>query len=464
MRPARGAAGACSIFIASTTARRWPSSTVALGDGERDQAPVHRRPDLARPLPAPAVRPQEDRRTRRGLSPAGEDVAGPWRSSTDRPTAQARGGRQIQTRDGPASRRRPIARDDRRPGDRTRRGAAPPTRRNRRHSRDLGVARDRRRDQGRRAGKNGARVRRPRLGAKAGGVSVDEPRVDGAALDLARRAARRERRGWSWGRRLPPASAPRSAASAPSRLGAWAISLAISEFVKRRHVVACLEASVDAQRWRSLEPHREDATGTRQEALFRVFGVEPRFDRPAVAADFILPERQRLAGGDAKLPFDQIEAGDRLGDGVLDLQPCVHLEKIETARPRPARRIEQELEGAGADVADRARARDCRLAHRRSGRLRQAGGRALFDDLLMAALQRTIALEEMDDPAVAIAEHLNFDMARRERYFSSNTRGSPNACSASRAAASSAPSNSTCASTRRMPRPPPPAIALISTG
>ena len=40
-------------------------------------------------------------------------------------------------------------------------------------------------------------------------------------------------------------------------------------------------------------------------------------------------QRQRLAGGDAQLPFDQVEAGDHLGHRMLDLQAGVHLHEIE---------------------------------------------------------------------------------------------------------------------------------------
>ena len=43
-------------------------------------------------------------------------------------------------------------------------------------------------------------------------------------------------------------------------------------------------------------------------------------------------ERQRLALGDAHLQLDEIEAGDRLGDRMLDLQARVHLEEVEVAR------------------------------------------------------------------------------------------------------------------------------------
>ncbi len=45
---------------------------------------------------------------------------------------------------------------------------------------------------------------------------------------------------------------------------------------------------------------------------------------------------------------DQVEPGDALGDRVLDLQPGVHLQEVELAVGR-----EQELDRAGADVADR---------------------------------------------------------------------------------------------------------------
>ena len=55
---------------------------------------------------------------------------------------------------------------------------------------------------------------------------------------------------------------------------------------------------------------------------------------------------ERLAAGDAQLQFDQIEPGDRLGDGMLDLQPRVHLHEIELAAA-----IEQEFQRAGALIA-----------------------------------------------------------------------------------------------------------------
>ena len=67
--------------------------------------------------------------------------------------------------------------------------------------------------------------------------------------------------------------------------------------------------------------------------------------------------------------------------------------------PAPAvLRLAAQIDGVGGHA----------VAHR----LRQAGRGAFLDHLLEAALQRAIALEQMDGVAVAVAEHLDFDMAR----------------------------------------------------
>src|SRR5439155_11051507 len=60
----------------------------------------------------------------------------------------------------------------------------------------------------------------------------------------------------------------------------------------------------------------------------------------------------------------------------------------------------------------RAREGDGRLAHARPQRLRYDGRGGLLDDLLVAALQRALALAEVHDVAVAVAEDLHFDVAR----------------------------------------------------
>ena len=64
-----------------------------------------------------------------------------------------------------------------------------------------------------------------------------------------------------------------------------------------------------------------------------------------------------LAGGDADLLLDEVDAGHQLGDGVLDLNPRVDLNEIEVVL-----RVDEELAGAGVDVAGRAGEADGGLA------------------------------------------------------------------------------------------------------
>ena len=85
--------------------------------------------------------------------------------------------------------------------------------------------------------------------------------------------------------------------------------------------------------------------GRGQEGV-RVFRVDAALDRVALQHHVRLPDRQLVAGGDQQLLADQVDAGHQLGHRVLDLDACVHLDEIEAAR------LVQELEGAGAAVAD----------------------------------------------------------------------------------------------------------------
>ena len=89
-----------------------------------------------------------------------------------------------------------------------------------------------------------------------------------------------------------------------------------------------------------------------------------------VGTDVRLREGQRLAGRDEQLRAHEVESGDGFRDRMLDLQARVHFQKIE---PRVvAVALEQELDRAGVDVADRAAGR---RAPRRVMRARTAGDR-----------------------------------------------------------------------------------------
>ena len=144
-----------------------------------------------------------------------------------------------------------------------------------------------------------------------------------------------------------------------------------------------------------------------QEVAEGVLGVDAALDRPAVELHVRLLDRELLAGGDADHLLDEIDAGDQLGDGMLDLQARVHLQEVERAVLAG-----DELHRAGAVVADGLGQRDRLLAHglARLG-VEQRRGR-LLDHLLVAALDRAFALAEVDDVAVLVAQHLDLDVAR----------------------------------------------------
>src|SRR5690606_16542316 len=122
--------------------------------------------------------------------------------------------------------------------------------------------------------------------------------------------------------------------------------------------------------------------------------------------DVLLPQRQLVAGGDAELLADQVHPGDHLGDRVLDLDAGVHLDEVEAAV------LVQELEGAGAAVADADAGLGADLADLRALLGRDARRGRFLHDLLVAALHRAVAFAQVDGVALAVGEHLDLHVAR----------------------------------------------------
>src|ERR1700722_11312049 len=91
---------------------------------------------------------------------------------------------------------------------------------------------------------------------------------------------------------------------------------------------------------------------------------------------------------------------------MLDLETGIHFHEIERAIL-----VQQEFQCAGALIADRLDGGDRDRAHPRPEFRRDLWRRRLLDQLLVPALHRTIALTQMNGVAVAVAEHLDFDMA-----------------------------------------------------
>ena len=137
-----------------------------------------------------------------------------------------------------------------------------------------------------------------------------------------------------------------------------------------------------------------------------ILGVEPRLDGVPVDAQPGLRDAQRIALRDADLLAHEVQAADGLRHRMLHLQAGVHLQEPEV----PA--AEQELHGAGGGVPDGGRGLHGGGAHRLAQGVVEGRRGRLLDDLLVATLDRALALEAMHDVAPLVAQDLHFDVAR----------------------------------------------------
>src|SRR5713226_2244417 len=115
----------------------------------------------------------------------------------------------------------------------------------------------------------------------------------------------------------------------------------------------------------------------------------------------LLGKRQRLAGRERDLQFDQVDAGDELGDRVFDLQARVHLDEVVVAA-----RINEELDRADILVANRGHTGAGYAPHLESPFVAQERRRALFDHLLVSTLDTALALTQVHDVALSIGGDL----------------------------------------------------------
>ncbi len=178
------------------------------------------------------------------------------------------------------------------------------------------------------------------------------------------------------------------------------------------HFAARGDPGFDARGGRKL--HVRDRAAARTVLLRGILGIQASLNRttgrrighPRPGGEGV--EKGSLAGRTPQHPFDQIDAGDLLGDAVLHLQPGVHFQEIEPI----AARIEDELDGSGGAIGDGAREAQRRVDHPGARSSGESGGGSLLEHLLIAALQGAVPLAQRNHPPGAIAEDLYFDMAR----------------------------------------------------
>src|SRR5690606_8098381 len=74
-----------------------------------------------------------------------------------------------------------------------------------------------------------------------------------------------------------------------------------------------------------------DSAETGQKTILWVFRIDAELGGETSVADILLLHRQRQSGGNADLLTDDVDASNLFGDGVLHLNPGVHLHEVETA-------------------------------------------------------------------------------------------------------------------------------------
>src|SRR5574343_94909 len=177
-----------------------------------------------------------------------------------------------------------------------------------------------------------------------------------------------------------------------------------------RNRVALVDVRVDADARATGRVVALDLARRRDEGE-RVFRVDAALHRVALEHDLVLGEAQFFAVGDADLLLHDVDAGDQLGNRVFHLHAGVHLDEVELAV------FVQELKSTGAAVADAAAGFGAGLADALALFGGNARCRRFFDDLLVTALHRAIALAQVHGVAVLVCQDLDFDMARLLQEF-----------------------------------------------
>src|SRR5580765_1032959 len=138
----------------------------------------------------------------------------------------------------------------------------------------------------------------------------------------------------------------------------------------------------------------------------------------ALKRDLLLRDLKRQAGCNGNLIAHDVDRGNLFGHCMFHLETGIHLHKVIAAVL-----IEEKLDGASIVIIDRLGDRDGRFTHLSAKRWRENQGWSNLNEFLMPALNRAIALTQMDDVAMPVGQDLEFDMMRPldilfEKYIS----------------------------------------------
>ena len=156
-----------------------------------------------------------------------------------------------------------------------------------------------------------------------------------------------------------------------------------------------------------------DAAIVWNEVVLRILGGDTALQCMAIEANVFLTrharcDRQALAFGDQDLRPHDVDAGHLFGHRMFDLDPRVDLDKVEAPRIH----VHEELDSAGAFIPNVGADTPAQVANLGALVGIEIGGRRPFHHFLVSPLHRAVALIEVIDRAILVAEDLHLDMAR----------------------------------------------------
>mmetsp|Transcript_36821 Transcript_36821/g.85575 ORF Transcript_36821/g.85575 Transcript_36821/m.85575 type:complete len:350 (+) Transcript_36821:1698-2747(+) len=142
-----------------------------------------------------------------------------------------------------------------------------------------------------------------------------------------------------------------------------------------------------------------------QEVVHGVLRIHSALERPAVALDVCLGERELVSGGDLEHELHQVQTGDVLCDGMLHLQSRIHLQKVEVLVL-----VNNHFDGAGGVVVHCLGEGNCLFSHGFARLWVENNARRLLDHLLVPPLNRTLPFVQIHSVAVFVRNELDFNM------------------------------------------------------
>ena len=130
-----------------------------------------------------------------------------------------------------------------------------------------------------------------------------------------------------------------------------------------------------------------------------IFGIDPAFDRATFPVNFFLLQSQAFAVGNRDLLRNNVNFGDRLRNRMFHLNASIHFEEVEGVPID----INQKFDGACAAIQEAL----CKLHRGFMNARAKIRGKSrcgsVFDQLLVAPLNRTVPFAQMNHSTFAVA-------------------------------------------------------------